>query len=418
MSKIVDKFISDYNSETDIKKRFRSLIEFVNVYYDSDFLKVNALLEKELELCLRENLVNGEAMIRFMLGYSAFEQGNLQKGNEEVDKVMAIFDRVTSHEVRAQVLNFLAYMNSHQGNFEKAFQHIYECIREAELAEDKKNQFWGVYTLGVFHFDLKDYANSQKCFSEAIAGFTKNDNPYGIARSETGLSSVYIQLEKFKEAEKLLQRSLAYYKEIEALSGQSRSLNDLAVIFSKTNQLEKALDCFKQALKIRKETNHAQGIATSLNEIAEVLLTLKKFDETEKYLLEAKLACERVNNRSKLYRTHFLFSQLYRNINQPWKALEHYEKYDELKTEVQGQTANNKIKELQTKMATEKADKEKEIERLKNVELKSAYDIIADKNKEILDSIHYAKRIQQSLLPTEIYIERNLKRLLKKQSTS
>ena len=177
MSNIVDKFIFGYNSETDTEKRFRSLIEFVNVYYDSDFLKVNILLEKELELCMREKLVDGEAMIRFMLGYSAFEQGDLQKGNEEVNKVMAIFDRVTSHEVRAQVLNFLAYIHSHQGNFEKAFQNIYECIREAELAEDKKNQYWGVYTLGVFHFDLKDYANAEKCFSEAVAGFTKNDNP-------------------------------------------------------------------------------------------------------------------------------------------------------------------------------------------------------------------------------------------------
>jgi len=32
-----------------------------------------------------------------------------------------------------------------------------------------------------------------------------------------------------------------------------------------------------------------------------------------------------------------------------------------------------------------------------------------EKNKDILDSIRYAKRIQQSLLPTEKYFERNLK---------
>ena len=37
--------------------------------------------------------------------------------------------------------------------------------------------------------------------------------------------------------------------------------------------------------------------------------------------------------------------------------------------------------------------------------------IVEKKQKEILDSIHYAKRIQQSLLPTEKYIVKNLKRL-------
>jgi len=35
--------------------------------------------------------------------------------------------------------------------------------------------------------------------------------------------------------------------------------------------------------------------------------------------------------------------------------------------------------------------------------------LVEEKQKEILDSIHYAKRIQQSLLPTEKYIKRNLK---------
>jgi hypothetical protein len=38
--------------------------------------------------------------------------------------------------------------------------------------------------------------------------------------------------------------------------------------------------------------------------------------------------------------------------------------------------------------------------------------LVEEKQKEILDSIHYAKRIQQSLLPTEKYIERHLNRLI------
>ena len=39
--------------------------------------------------------------------------------------------------------------------------------------------------------------------------------------------------------------------------------------------------------------------------------------------------------------------------------------------------------------------------------------IVEEKNKDITDSIHYALRIQHALLPTEKYIEKNLKRLMK-----
>ena len=39
--------------------------------------------------------------------------------------------------------------------------------------------------------------------------------------------------------------------------------------------------------------------------------------------------------------------------------------------------------------------------------------LVEEKQKEILDSIHYAKRIQTALLPTEKYITKSLKRLMK-----
>ncbi len=48
-------------------------------------------------------------------------------------------------------------------------------------------------------------------------------------------------------------------------------------------------------------------------------------------------------------------------------------------------------------------------------ELKKQHEIIEEKNKEILDSIHYAKRIQNSLMPTEKYIKTRLDSLLQKK---
>jgi Ca2+/Na+ antiporter len=43
-------------------------------------------------------------------------------------------------------------------------------------------------------------------------------------------------------------------------------------------------------------------------------------------------------------------------------------------------------------------------------EVEKQKQLVEEKQKEILDSIHYARRIQQSLMPTEKYIERTLNR--------
>ena len=52
--------------------------------------------------------------------------------------------------------------------------------------------------------------------------------------------------------------------------------------------------------------------------------------------------------------------------------------------------------------------KQKQIIEHKNKETEEQKKEIEEKQKEILDSIHYAKRIQTALMPTEKYIERVL----------
>ena len=49
-----------------------------------------------------------------------------------------------------------------------------------------------------------------------------------------------------------------------------------------------------------------------------------------------------------------------------------------------------------------------------NIEITQQKHMIEEKQKEILDSIHYAKRIQTALLTSERYIDKNLNKLTKK----
>ena len=54
--------------------------------------------------------------------------------------------------------------------------------------------------------------------------------------------------------------------------------------------------------------------------------------------------------------------------------------------------------------------------RKKNILITEQKRKIEEKQKEILDSIHYAKRIQDAILPRESYIQKTLNRLMKKNN--
>ena len=58
--------------------------------------------------------------------------------------------------------------------------------------------------------------------------------------------------------------------------------------------------------------------------------------------------------------------------------------------------------------AYQQKNKANKIITLQKKETERQKEIVQAKQKEILDSIRYAKRIQQSLMPTEKYIERNV----------
>ena len=123
---------------------------------------------------------------------------------------------------------------------------------------------------------------------------------------------------------------------------------------------------------------------------------------------EAVEICEQLKAKPKLTVAHLQYYEYYKMTGAPWKALEHMEISHSIRATVSGEQMQNKIKQLQTTFATEKADKEKEIERLRNFELKQAYEQIEQKNKDILDSINYAKKIQFAILPSEEEIRRLL----------
>ncbi|MGZ4157605.1 MAG: ligand-binding sensor domain-containing protein, partial [Bacteroidia bacterium] len=77
------------------------------------------------------------------------------------------------------------------------------------------------------------------------------------------------------------------------------------------------------------------------------------------------------------------------------------------------------IKSREKKLVAEKEILERTVEERteelvqKNIVVEKQKHLVEEKQKEIIDSINYAKRIQQSQLPTEKYIDKSIKRLKK-----
>ena len=57
--------------------------------------------------------------------------------------------------------------------------------------------------------------------------------------------------------------------------------------------------------------------------------------------------------------------------------------------------------------------KQKQVIEEQKQKVDDAYNLLHEKNKEVMDSIMYARRIQQALITSEKYIENALNKLMK-----
>jgi hypothetical protein len=143
---------------------------------------------------------------------------------------------------------------------------------------------------------------------------------------------------------------------------------------------------------------------TNYIQLAEIHFLVGDLDEAIRFGNLGVEHAAKLNTVIKLYEAHHVLSKIYEKAKCPDKAFEHFKQYHKYKEEVHNSETIKKIEQLQNNHKVELMSQEKEIFRLKNVELKLLLD-------EITDSFRYASRIQTSLLPTEIYIEKVLKRL-------
>jgi tetratricopeptide (TPR) repeat protein len=411
-----DEILTDFQKEldatTDTRQKVEMILEFGLTYGDNFGDKMIDVFEEGIKLSREIGFKGGEVIcyynVLFFTGMTKGAQnGKYNLSVEDATKLLLELEQ--DSEWYPLGLNQLAFFHWFRGEYEKGFNIIFESTRLS--GGGNYSLAWNHFGLAVFYFDTKDYSNAKKAYQKSFELFDSEKHRYGRARAANGLASIAIIEGKPKEALELLNFCISVYRDLSHHSGLSRAVNDLGILEKTNKNFPKAIALLKESAELRKEINHLQGLATSYTELGEVFLLSGDYHsalaEFEKGL---KLSIQ-VNSKQKQMRLHKLLYDIYKELKNTDLALENLEKYYEIKSQLLSDEATNNIKKIQTRFEKEKSEREAEIERLKNVELKKAYKEIEEKNKEIIDSITYATRIQQSLMPTELYIGKNIERL-------
>jgi len=175
---------------------------------------------------------------------------------------------------------------------------------------------------------------------------------------------------------------------------ESKIYSDIGTYYFKTNDHKKALENQLLALEIREKNNLLNPATTTYIQLAEIYLATGKSEEAIEFANKALVQAGKLKTLIKLFEAHEILSRIYEGIGNIEQAFFHYKQFQKYKDEVHNQEVMRKVEQLTSQHKIETSEKEKEIFRLRNTELKSALD-------EIKESFKYATRIQKAILPSD-----------------
>jgi len=374
----------------------------------ADLPKARENAEEALKLSSEEDYPRGAAYARLNMAINHFLKSENKEAMELCRRALRFFTKYHDEEGYAVVLTFI-------GN-------IYESFGE--------------------------YRTALEYCQNALTAATKTDNKEGIGEAQSVIGLVYSRLSDYDRSLEAYQVSLEIREEMGDKAAAASSLNRIARIFALQKNFKNALENYNRSLKIREDLGHTGaipwtylGLATTYEDMGDfqnsrtfyqknleegfagidkrcrlqsilglgrVLMHLNEKDEALNCFRESLDLADKLEAKPLQFEAHHALAGYYESAGQPDLALEHYKQYHKIREIVHNDETRNRLKNQQIAFAVEKAEKEKEIFQLRNVELKAAYDEIHEINKEITDSINYASRIQTALLPQDEILKQYL----------
>ena len=389
-------------------------------------------------------------------------------------KAIKIFEDLNDKKSCATVYGNVANIYNNQANYPKALEHYLKALTIAEEFQDKVAIARHLSNIGVLYKDLEDNAKALEYLMKALKISEEINDIEGIGNRTSNIGIVYFNQKKYEKALENYEQALKIAEKLGDKKGIASRAGNIGVVYkfqaeltkdplAKKNFYDKALINFNKALQISLETGSKDGAAIWLANVGWVYSFSGQYLKGEEYLLKALTLADSLGVWDTKMQIEEVLTNHYNRTGNVEKAFAHYIKYIAARDSINSSENIKKQTRLEGKYEYEKkealliADQKQErvlaeeknrrqkfisagvagvlflvlvfaififrsyrqkqkanviITRQKE-EVEKAKELVDEKQKEILDSIHYAKRIQTALITSEKYIAKNLNRLIK-----
>lgn len=391
--------------------------------------------------------------IKFLEAYNLqisdlIDNGNYELAQKKADSLFILSKQINYTEGIAESYNLKGIINRDQSNLKDALDNYLNALK---LFEDLKMpvKVAGIQNnIGLIYAEIKEYRTALAYYFKAEKINIAKHEKSLLAINYNNMATCYQKLNQFSSAQTYLQKSLILRQEVSDTIGMAMAYHNIGINHQLTNDNDSAIYFFNKSLSYLSNMSENIGHAYNYLELGNTLLQKGKLKEAEVYLLSSLRISEHSELEGVKVEVYKYLSELYEKQNDFKKAFTYQNLYLSSKENVESDESKNEIlkKELEYDFAKRQELQKKDAEnkqaiadaeirsqkklntgavialliltglivivfrsynqkRKANAIISKQKEIVEHKNKEILDSINYAKYIQNALLPSDSVIK-------------
>ncbi|MCX6310110.1 MAG: tetratricopeptide repeat protein [Bacteroidetes bacterium] len=406
--------------------------------FTKDTARINALAEVAWELRVSGNLM-------LSLKYSDSAMTILKK---EMDRCKGKPEIVFLKKKRVKVQSNIALVNHNQGNYAEALKIYYSILPLCEQAHDSTDIIVMYNNIGNVFIAQRNKEEAMDSYTKALA-IAEKSKYKNIASIYDNLGILYAQDGKYAEAKKYFKIGLEHNIQVGYKPQIASSYNNLGSLSLAENNLDEALHYFQLALEMKIEAGDKTYLPSTYLSIGDAYIAKKDYFNAEKnykmglaYSLEtggrewtvslysaladlfkAKGDYKNAYENQTLYVVYHDSIQNQENTKKSIQAKVQYEYDKKAAADSVSNAEAEKVKDAELTAKNFQLEKEQtqryglyggvvlllvfgafmlnrvQVTRKQKRIIEDQKEIVEEKQKEIVDSINYAQRIQSAILP-------------------
>jgi len=399
---------------------FRASFRLSNILrVNGDYKKSLDYLEEAEKTAIALNDSMNLLSVYIGRGATFISQGYFTLSAENYFKALAIADKLKDTWRLSRIYNGLGNLYYEQGDCRKGVFYHKNALKLRMEQNDTLSISHSYVNLGLTYFICNEYDTSNFYFTKALQIQKIKNNKVGQAYSYNGMANNYFMKKQTNQALTNFLRAKTLLLNADDVDEQFTCYLGLGKVYMNLNKPDSAFRYLTLGKDIVENINKISGKQVIYEQLSKYYEAIENYKDALYYhklylaFKDSVFSTESIKSiSSHEYNRQKMLAEQVAQLEENQKQMLHDEELQKQKRIVTYFVVGFILLLLLSIYIYKNYKQKSKINEIimsqkQEVELKNA--MIEEKQKEIIDSILYAKRIQQSLMPTEKYIESVLK---------